>query len=106
MAEVAAHLVDHVFPEAPGRQWVLSLPHRIRYLLARHPTLCREVRGIFVRAVHSFYSRRAKAQGHASGRCGSVVQVQRFDNALRIDLHFHALILDGVYTGFDHPGRR
>lgn len=26
MAETAAHLVDHVLPEVPVRQWVLSLP--------------------------------------------------------------------------------
>ncbi len=26
MADSAAHLVDRVFPEAPVRQWVLSLP--------------------------------------------------------------------------------
>jgi len=105
MAEVAAHLVDHVFPEVPVRQWVLSLPHRVRYLLARHPALCRDVRGIFARAVHSFYSRRANAQDHPGGRSGSVVQVQRFDSTIRLDVHFHGLFLDGVYTGFDSPGR-
>jgi hypothetical protein len=26
MADTAAHLVDHVFPEVPVRQWVLSVP--------------------------------------------------------------------------------
>jgi hypothetical protein len=26
---------------------------------------------------------------------------RRFDSALRLDVHFHALVLDGVYTGFD-----
>jgi drug/metabolite transporter (DMT)-like permease len=26
MTELAAHLVDRVIPEVPGRQWVLSLP--------------------------------------------------------------------------------
>ncbi|MCP5067272.1 MAG: transposase [bacterium] len=103
MAELAAHLVDHVLPDVPVRQWVLSLPHRVRYLLARHPDLCREVRGIFVRAVQSFYRRRAATQGHPNGRSGAVVQVQRFDSALRFDPHFHALFLDGVHTGFDDP---
>jgi hypothetical protein len=34
MAEHAAHLVDHMLPAVPIRQWVLSLPHRLRYLLA------------------------------------------------------------------------
>jgi hypothetical protein len=41
MAERAAHLVDHVFPEVPVRQWVLSLPHRLRYVLAWDHELCR-----------------------------------------------------------------
>jgi hypothetical protein len=101
MAEVAAHLTDHVLPdEAPIRQWVLSLPHRVRYLLAREPDLCREVRGIFVRAVQSFYVRRARDAGLAGGRCGAVVCTQRSDTALRLDVHFHALVIDGVYTGF------
>jgi hypothetical protein len=31
MADTAAHLVDHVFPEVPVRQWVLSLPFALRY---------------------------------------------------------------------------
>ena len=93
---------------------LLSLPHRVRYLLARHPDLCREVRGIFVRAVHSLYSRRTRDTGHPGGRCGSIVYVQRFCADLRLDVHYHALVLDGVYTGFDshdnslrfHPASR
>ena len=43
MAERAAHLVDHVFPDAPVRQWVLTLPYRLRYLLAWDHDLCRAV---------------------------------------------------------------
>ncbi len=102
MAELSAHLVDHVLPEVPVRQWVLSLPHAVRFLLARDPALCRLVRGIFVRAVQSFYRRRARDQGRPGGRCGAVVCTQRSDSALRLDIHFHALVLDGVYTGFGH----
>ena len=33
MAEAAAHLSDHVFPHLPVRQWVLSVPKRLRYYL-------------------------------------------------------------------------
>jgi hypothetical protein len=33
MVETAAHVVDHVFPRRPVRQWVLSLPKRLRYIL-------------------------------------------------------------------------
>ena len=35
MADAAAHMVDHVFPVVPVRQWVLSTPFEIRLLLAR-----------------------------------------------------------------------
>ena len=41
MAEQAAKLVDHVLPHVPARQWVLTLPYRLRYLLARNHQLCR-----------------------------------------------------------------
>lgn len=41
MTAAAAHLVDNVFPtRAPVRQWVLSLPIRLRYLLAYDKALC------------------------------------------------------------------
>lgn len=33
MAEMGAHFVDHVFQPLPVRQWVLSLPKRLRYFL-------------------------------------------------------------------------
>ena len=39
MAQTAAHLVDQVLPDVPVRQWVLSLPIPLRYLLAAHPKL-------------------------------------------------------------------
>jgi hypothetical protein len=52
MAERAAHLVDHVFPpDVPVRQWVLSVPHRLRYRLAYDHTLCRAVVRAWVRVL-------------------------------------------------------
>jgi len=52
MAERAAHLVDHVLPaDVPVRQWVLSVPHRLRYRLAYDHRLCRTVL-LARRAVH------------------------------------------------------
>jgi hypothetical protein len=37
MADSAAHLVDEVLPKRPIRQWVLSVPFPLRYLLATNP---------------------------------------------------------------------
>jgi hypothetical protein len=39
MSQTAAHLVDHVIPHVPVRQWVLSLPIPLRLLLAAQPEL-------------------------------------------------------------------
>ena len=39
MSQTAAHLVDHVTPHVPVRQWVLSLPIPLRVLLAAQPAL-------------------------------------------------------------------
>ena len=40
MAESAAHLVDHAFPDVPACQWVISFPWRMRYLFALDSRLC------------------------------------------------------------------
>jgi hypothetical protein len=62
MAERAAHLVDHVLPpDVPVRQWVLSVPHRLRYRLAYDHRLCRTVLGVFVRALRAAYRRSGRA---------------------------------------------
>jgi len=72
MAETAAKLVDRVLPEVPVRQWVLSMPWRLRYLLASDPALCSAVRRSFLRAVFAFYGSRLKREGFPGGRTGAV----------------------------------
>ena len=47
MAEHAATLVDDLLPRVPVRQWVLTLPYRLRYRLAWDHTLCRAVLGVY-----------------------------------------------------------
>ncbi len=99
MAERAAHLVDHVLPaDVPVRQWVLSVPHGLRYRLAYDHRLCRTVLQVFVRALRSAYRRRARPHGLADGETGMVTSVQRFGGALNAHLHFHTLVLDGVFV--------
>lgn len=46
MAETAALLVDEVLPRQPLRQWVLSVPFALRFLLATHPQALTDVLGI------------------------------------------------------------
>ena len=85
MAERAAHLVDHVFPPMPVRQWVLSLPPRLRYVLAWNHDLCRAVVGVYVRTVLGFLRHVARQAGIVDGRGGAVTIVQRFGGALNLN---------------------
>ena len=80
------------------RQWVVSLPHRLRYLLAWDHKLCRAVLGVAVRAVLGFYRRRARCAGVPDGRSGAVTVIQRFGSGLQLNVHFHSLVLDGVFV--------
>lgn len=112
MAERAAHLVDRVFPAVPIRQWVLTVPHRLRYMVAWDHDLCRAVVGVFIHGVLRWLRRRARVEQRvADGRSGAVAIIQRFGAALNVNVHTHALVLDGVFaddgtgTLVFHPAR-
>ena len=98
MAERAAHLVDDVFPDVPVRQWVLTLPYRLRYQVAWDHDLCRAVVGVTLRAVLGWLRRRARLDQVTDGRGGGVAIVQRFGGALNLNVHLHALVMDGVFA--------
>jgi hypothetical protein len=77
---------------------VLSLPYRLRYQLAWDHDLCRAVVGVFLRAVLGFLRARARDAGVDDGRGGAVAVIQRFGGALNLNVHMHALVLDGVFA--------
>jgi hypothetical protein len=101
MAELAANLVDGVLGGLPVRQWVLTLPHRLRFALAWDHRLCRAVLAVFVRAVLGFERRRARRRGVANGRGAAITAIQRFGSALNTNVHFHTLVVQGVFA--DRP---
>ena len=96
MSETAAHLVDHVIPEVPVRQWVLSLPLPLRLLLAAQPELITPVLQVVQRALSRYLLRQAGIKA-GEGDCGSVTLIQRFGSAANLNIHLHCLVLDGVY---------
>jgi hypothetical protein len=71
MAETAAHLVDHVFPQVPVRQWVLSFPKRLRYFLHRDPGLVGRVLAVALRALE-IRLRECSPSAPAGARFGAV----------------------------------
>jgi ribosomal protein S27E len=97
MAETAALLADEVLPERPLRQWVLSLPHALRFLLATDPEALTLVLGVVYRTISRQLLHKAGLT-RSSGATGAVTLVQRFGSALNLNVHFHMLFLDGVYV--------
>jgi hypothetical protein len=102
MTSLAAELTDRVIPFVPVRQFVLSLPHRLRYRLAYDHSRSIAVLRIFIRTVMSFYRRRGLKRGVRNGRTGSVTFLQRFGSAANCNLHFHVVMLDGVFAEDAH----
>lgn len=96
MADSAAYLVDEILPEQPMRQWVLSFPFQLRFLLARYPPVLTQVLGIVYRTLASHLIRKT-GYTHQTARTGAVTLIQRFGSALNLNIHFHMLFLDGVF---------
>jgi len=99
MTTQAAHLIDAVLPRVAVRQWVLSVPYRLRYLLAFDHRLCRAVLRVHVRVLLGFHRRRARRAGVRDGQGGAVTVIQRFGGGVNLHVHFHTLVLEGVFTG-------
>ena len=105
MVETAAHLVEHVLPEQPIRQWVLSFPYPLRFLFAAGPAVLSQVLGIVYRAISTFLVRHAGLRVGAGARTGAITLIQRFGSALSLNIHLHMLFVDGVYTFDDERPR-
>jgi ribosomal protein S27E len=98
MADSAALLVDKILPHQPMRQWVLSVPFPLRFLFASNPKVMTRVLGIVYRTIATHLTHKAGFT-KPMAQTGAVTLIQRFGGALNLNIHFHMLFLDGVYTG-------
>jgi hypothetical protein len=97
MAGVAAHVTDHVLPHLPVRQWVLSLPKRLRPFLEGSPDIASAVLRIFIRAVRTTLC--ATSPGAPSrAQLGALSFIHRFGSSLNAHFHFHVVVLDVVFS--------
>ena len=77
---------------------LLSLPHELRMLAALKPAVLGALARLFVEAIFGMYRRRARRAGHVRPQCGAVMFVQRFGGSLDLNVHFHVVLMDGVFT--------
>jgi hypothetical protein len=97
-AQTAAHLVDEVIPHVPVRQFVLAFPFDLHHRLARDSVLESRLLALFV---EELAGRLRRATGEENGQAGSVTVLQHFGSGLNLHVHFHVLLLDGVYVEKD-----
>ncbi len=102
MAETSIHLVDSILPRVPYRQFVLSLPPPLRFLLAYDAEMCGLVLQLFLRGVFNWQRRTAKGELGLRNvndmHCGAVTAIQRAGGAANLNLHYHSAVADGVYV--------
>jgi hypothetical protein len=98
MNEGALNLVDHVLPDVPLRQFVLTMPFPLRFPLAFDGKLLGQVVRIFTDTVAGWYRRRHADRGLPPGESGAVTVIQRANSDLRLNPHLHTAFLDGVYS--------
>jgi hypothetical protein len=104
MAQTAAHLADHVIPPVPVRQWVISVPKRLRGMLADRPAAVSALTKIFIAEIERLLL--AASRGipdavmprAARPRLGAVSFLHRFGSALNHHVHLHACVTDGVFV--------
>jgi hypothetical protein len=97
MAEVGAYLTDHVLPHLPLRQWVLSLPKRLRPYLHHDSEVAGAVLKIFMRGLRSLL--RTTSPGvPRDTHLAAVSFPQRFGGSLNPHFHFHVLAIDSVFS--------
>ena len=100
MAETAAHLTDHVFPRLPVRQWVLSVPKRLRYYMQREGPVLGMVLRIFLRVIAQTLQANSPGAANADKAAlhiGAVAFIHRFGSSLNEHVHFHVCAVDGVF---------
>jgi hypothetical protein len=93
--KTAAHLVDHVIPPLPVRQWVLSVPKRLRWYLEREPQAVSAVLHILLRVIEAHLRR--SSGGNSQARFGAVSFIHRFGASLNRHVHYHCCVIDGVF---------
>ncbi|MBL6976370.1 MAG: transposase zinc-binding domain-containing protein, partial [Deltaproteobacteria bacterium] len=105
-ADVAAHLVDRVMPKAQYRQWVLTFPWEMRFLLAVDRKFLSEMLRTFLRTVFAWQRLRGRQNGIKDGQPGSIACVQRFGGILNLNPHVHAVLPDGLFVEDEKGGER
>ncbi|MCO4763548.1 MAG: transposase zinc-binding domain-containing protein, partial [Myxococcales bacterium] len=97
MVDTAAHLIDHVYPTVPFRQYVVTVPHWLRFKIAWDRKLFSVVHRTMMQALRAWMRARARRCGIRDAEVGATAHTHRFGDGLRMNPHVHFLYADGVW---------
>ena len=104
MDQTAAHLADQVIPPVAVRQWVSSVPKRLRGFLTDRPRAVAVLTKIFLAGIERFLLAAAGGNPDAETpkatrpRLGGISFLHRFVSALNHHVLLHACVTDGVFV--------
>ncbi len=107
MVETAAHLNAPRLPRLPVRQWVLSVPKRLRYFMQRDGAVLSMVLRIFLRVIAQTLQTHSPGAAHmdkAGLHIGAIAFIHRFGSSLNEHVHFHVCVVDGVFEEVEGEG--
>ena len=88
---------DYKSLRVPVRQFVLSFPYELSGLAATRPDVLASLCRLLNEAISLHYRTWAKSAGYTGAQTGAVSFVHRFGSSLNLHIHFHVIVLDGVY---------
>jgi hypothetical protein len=98
-------------PPVPVRQWVISVPKRLRGMLADRPRAVAALTKIFLAEIERLLlaasggTPDAETPRASRPRLGGISFLHRFGSALNHHVHLHACVTDGVFVpAADHAG--
>ena len=87
----------------PVRQFVLSMPFELRFQMARDSKLMSVGLAIVNKSITHLYRNKAKTELGMTGalKTGAVTFIQRYGSSLNLNIHFHILVVEGVWSDGD-----
>jgi hypothetical protein len=83
-------------PALPVRQWVISLPKRLRYHFQHDREALNSALRIFLDAVERHLREHSPGAG-PKARTGAVAFIHQFGSSLNEHTHFHVCVIEGVF---------
>ena len=97
MNDVAEHLRDAVLPDVPFRQWVVTVPVWLRFVILPRRELVSPVLSILLRVIFGHLRRKGRELGVKDGKGAAVTVEQRAGDGARLHWHLHLIVADGVF---------